>query len=301
MEKRRKLPRLCFLLTAALSLLGVALRTACMLACYESDIGYFTAGPLPTISTILYFIAVAAPVVCLAAVPGRACPTTLPGSYANKTAAALLAISLAFVTLWTSIVPAANPSEITEVACKTAILAAVYFLVSAPRKDTADRYPDWLSMLGFAPILWSIAAAADTYFDPFVTMNNPVKISLQMGLLGFMLIILAELRFRLNKPLPRYSMAFWAIGSFTCLVGGVPATIAACVGRLPTDRYVLYAYVLLCAGLYGLSLLYDYTMRQDFGLPEPTEETQDTPADTPEGSPEVLPEDIPADPTNTAE
>ena len=112
----------------------------------------------------------------------------------------------------------------------------------------------------------AIAAVADTYFDPYVTMNSPVKVAIQLGFLGLMLVLLAELRFRVGKALPRYSVAFLAIGSYACLVGSVPQLCAfakSYFGKASVQpvspRYALYAAILLVAGIYGLYLLLRYT------------------------------------------
>ena len=90
-------------------------------------------------------------------------------------------------------------------------------------------------------------------------MNSPVKTDLQLAFLGFMFICLAELRFRVGRPMPRYSLAFLAIGSYTCLVGSIPLLIATGAGILENFSHLLYAAVLLCAGLYGLYIQFRYT------------------------------------------
>ena len=257
MEKRRNLPRICLLLTAALTLLGVALRSVCMLGCFDTDIGYFAEGPLPLLSNVLYFAAVLIPTVCMAITPKDVLPTELhtPG---RAPAAILLGLSLAVFTIISLLICfPARKSNTMLASSLLGLLASTYYFLSA-RRD--GRYPDWLSFLGFLPAIWSIAAVADTYFDQYTTMNSPVKIALQMGFIGFMMISLAELRFRVGKVMPRYSVAFLAVGSYACLVGSIPLLIAACVGIVDQLRHTMYASVLLCAGLYGFYLLFRYTV-----------------------------------------
>ena len=268
MEQRRNIPRLCSLLTAALTLLGVILRSVCMFNCYEADIGYFTAGLLPTLSNVLYFVALATPTVCMAFTPKNTLPAELHIQGRAPTAI-LLSFSLAAFTLVLMATSLQGSAPATRVALASNLLgiaAAVYYLVSAPRNG---RYPDWLSFLGFIPAIWCIAAVAETYFDNYVAMNSPVKLALQMGFLGFMLINLAELRFRVGKALPRYSVIFLSVGSYACLVGSIPLLVAACAGITDHFRHIMYAVVLLCAGLYGLYTLLRYTY-----APVPSAETQ---------------------------
>lgn len=261
MEQYRNLPRLCFLLTAALSLLGVVLRSVCMLYCFDADIGYFADGILPTLSHILYFVAILAPIVCSIRTPkgqlstefriaNRSILATVLGIFMAGFAVALL------VNILSEGLTVAEAGRFTPWLCLLGLAASTYYFSSA-RRD--GRYPDWLSFLGYLPILWGVTAVADTYFDGFTAMNSPVKISIQLGILGFMLMVLAELRFRVGKPMPRYSVAFLSIGSFTCLVGSIPLLAAVCAGVISHVRHTLYAMVLLSAGVYGLYLLYRYT------------------------------------------
>jgi hypothetical protein len=74
-----------------------------------------------------------------------------------------------------------------------------------------------------------------------------------------MLIGLGELRYRVDSAHPRYSAVFLSVGSYACLVSAIPLLVAACAGIIHHPRYVLYAAVQLCAGLYGLYLLFHCT------------------------------------------
>ncbi len=270
MEKRRNLPRLCLLLTAALTLLGIALRSVCMLSFFDADIGYFTEGLLPVLSNALYFAAVLIPTVCMTLTPKDTLPTELrtPG---RAPTALLLGLSLAVFTIISLLICFPARKSNTMIASSLlGLLASTYYFLSA-RRD--GRYPDWLSILGFLPAIWNIAAVADTYFDQYTTMNSPIKIALQMGFIGFMMIPLAELRFRVGKVMPRYSVAFLSVGSYACLVGSIPLLIAVCAGVVDHLRHTMYATVLLCAGLYGFYLLIRYTVS-----PAPSESPAETPA-----------------------
>ncbi len=298
MDTRRATPRYCLYLTLALIVLGVSLRTVCMLCLFDADPGYFSAGILPTVSNALYFVAVALPVVCALATPRSAYPTNLitprrpipaVGLGAVLAIAALLLIPFlvqaylqwqgytgvtffAYLSKYPStelpILPATRVGFILPVTILLGLAAAVFYCISASRPG---RYPDWLSFLGFTPVLWSITSIGDIYFDPYVTMNSPVKISLHLGLLGFMFICLGELRFRVGRFLPRYATIFWAIGSYTCLTGSVPVLAATGAGLLNNFSHLLYAAVLLFAGLYGLYLLFCYTVRSAPASPHTAE------------------------------
>lgn len=256
MEQRTNLRRLCLILTAVLTLLGVAVRTVCMLCCFEADIGYFTAGILPTISNLLYFAAALAPVLCMAFTPKEQMPKTLHVT-GRALPAVLLGLALVVFTLISLLICfPARKSDVMIGSSVLGLLGSTYYFFSIGKDDV---FPDWRALLGYLTVFWGIAAVADTYFDTFTTMNSPVKVALQMGFLGFMLFMLGELRFRLNRPMPRYSTIFLSVGAYTCLVGSIPLLIAVCAGAYSHLRHTLYAVVLLFAGTYSLYHLFRYT------------------------------------------
>jgi hypothetical protein len=256
MEQRINLRRLCLILTAARSLLGVGVRTICMLCCFEADIGYFTPGILPAISNLLYFAAALAPVLCMAFTPKEQMPKTLHAD-GRAIPAVLLGLVLAGFTLISLLICfPARKSDTMIASSMLGLLAATYYFFSIGKDDC---FTDWRALLGTLSVFWCIAAVADTYFDTYTTMNSPIKISLQMGFLGFMLMMLGELRFRLNRPMPRYSTIFLSVGSYACLVGSIPLLIAVCAGAYSHLRHTMYAVVLLFAGSYSLFHLFRYT------------------------------------------
>ena len=273
MDRRRKIPRLCFLLTVGLTLLGVILRSVCMLFFFDVDPGYFVPGPLATICDLLYFAAVLVPTVCMILTPKDALSRE-PLAPRRFPFALLLGLALtAFTVISLLISFPARKSDVMLVPSLLGVLTATYYFVSAKRDG---RYPDGLAFLGYLPVFWNVAAVAETYFDNFTTMNGPVKISLHMGFLGFMMISLAELRVRVNKPSPRYSVAFLSIGSYACLVGSIPLLLGLFNGNLSDLRHILYASVLLAAGLYGFYLLLRYTHSPAPIVADATPETPNT-------------------------
>ena len=256
MDDSRTMPRLCLIISLALAVIGAALRTVCMFCCFDADPGYFSPGILPTLSNILYFVAVSAAVVCAVLTPKGQLPTELHIPH-RAPVSILLGVALAAFTVVSLLIwfPA-RKSDLMLAPAILGLLASTYYILSYNRDG---RYPDWLSLVGYLPALWSISAVAETYFDPYTVMNSPVKISLQMGFLGFAFICLAELRFRVGRAIPRYSLALLSIGSFTCLVGSVPTLIATGAQILRSLPHLLYAVVLLFAGLYGFYTLLHLT------------------------------------------
>ncbi len=257
MDRKRLAPRLCFLVSAALTLCGVILRTVCMLTQYDADLGYFEIGPLPTVSRILYYVVIVAATVTALLIPKDALggelrtPYRAPFAYVTGiilVAFAVLAFLTSYAVLFTS------KGLLKTVLTLSAIFASGYFILSGNRHG---RFRDGLTALGFVPLAWSMVAVAVTYSDPYVAMNSPVKLSLQMGLLGFMFILISELRYRLGRALPRGGIALTAIGFFCAVNAAVPLLAAGSMIRDPL--YLLCAGVLLAAGLYGGYMLFSYT------------------------------------------
>lgn len=262
MDTRRATPRLCLYVTLALTLLGTALRTVCFLFCFDTDPGYFSEGILPTLSNVLYFAAVVFPLICIFITPKSAYPRDLITPLRPLPSLGLAGILIAFCVAVLFFAGSSVGSiafrghRLLTVSTILALFAAAFYILSHKRQG---RYPDWLSFLGYTPVLWSITTIGDIYFDQYVTMNSPVKISLHLGLLGFMFIALSELRFRVGRSLPRYATAFWAMGSYACIVGSIPVLVATGAGVLSNLSHLFYAAVLLFAGVYGLYLLFCYT------------------------------------------
>lgn len=256
MDGSRTMPRLTFICVAGVTLLGIILRTLSYLFCFDVDPGYFAAGLLPTLGNILYFVAVLGTVVLALCIPKGTLPTEL---HTRLRAPVSLALGISLLACSVTALILCTPqskSRLPMAAALMGLLAALYYLLSAKKNG---KYPTPIALLGYFPVLWSILCVAELYFDVHTTMNSPVKISLQLAFMGAMLMGLSELRFRVGRSLPRYSVAFWGIGSFTTLTGAVPLLIATGARILDNTTHLLYAVALLFMGLYGLYHMFRYT------------------------------------------
>ncbi len=262
MGRARIMPRILMALVACMTLVGVTARTVAMLTVFDASVGYLDPGLLPTISRAMYFAIPVVALLCVCIIPKGALPATLviPG---RKPLALLCGAALALTSLLIYILVPTRGALVTLLVV-FGLVGSTYFFVSATRQG---RYPDWLGALGFPPIAWCLVGIAQTYTDQFTTMNSPIKVSLQMGLIGFMLLLIAELRPRLGKePAPRAAALLMSIGSYMALSASLPLTVAAIAGKTAVQRaltrdplHPLYATVLLSAGLYGLYMLIRFT------------------------------------------
>ena len=278
MNRARFMPRFCFVATAVLTLCGVILRTICMLTQFDAEIGYFNEGFLPTLCRALYFVAAIVAVIGASLIPKGVLPVEwhiphrLPMALVLGASLALFTVAM-FITMYSAILSFGH--ILHKLLAVLGLLGSTYFFVSANRQG---KYPDRLSALALLPLLWSMMGVAETYSDQLTTMNSPVKLALQMGFVGFMFILIAELRFRLQKtPAPRSAVALMSIGVFLCLNGSLPILVA--MGAIHQTLHLLYAAVLLCAGLYGGYMLLCYTCFSEPVSAEPEDsELSDTPS-----------------------
>ena len=281
MDKLRTMPRLCFLSTATVTLIGTALRSVCMLTQFDAEVGYFQSGIPATLSSIFYFLAVALVIITATRVSKHSLATTLD-TRLRLPAAFLWGAALAVFTVGVFLFCYADrKNNLLTAPMILGILSSLYFFISG---DRSGRYPDWLSLLGFLPVLWCVASVGETYVDQFTAMNSPIKVGLQLGFLGLALILISELRFRLGKPLPRVAVTFMGIGSYLALCGSVPVLLGTGAMILSNKLHLFYAIVLLCGGLYGLYTLFQYTWfpAEEESEWEDAEESPYVPADTPE-------------------
>lgn len=274
MESTRLSPRVLWLATATLTILGVVLRSVCMLTAFDTAVGYFHTGFLPSLSDALYFVAVAVAVVGASLIHKGVLSTEL-NTRLRLPAAYLWGFSLVAFTVGVMLTCYPNRTNDFLVAPMVlGVLSSFYFLAT---KNKTGRYSDGLCALGFLPVVWCVAAAWETYTDLFTAMNSPIKISLQMGFLGLALILVSELRFRLGKPLPRVAAALASIGVFLSLNGGIPILLGTGARVLFNELHVFYAVVLLCGGIYGAYTLFQYLW---FPAETPAETATETATET---------------------
>lgn len=257
MDRSRLIPRICLLATVGLSLIGVVVRTLAYLTCFDIQVGYFDPGPLPTVSNILFGVAFGAALLAALLIP-KGTTAARPSTSVIKLPALAMGIVLALFTIAAFVL--CYPIRTGDMLLAPIIfglLGSTYYFVAALSSPAHPdgRFPDWMCALGFLPLLWTLAALAETYTDRYVAMNSPVKTSLHLALIGFLLIIITELRFRLGKPAPRIALCFLSTGVAFTLMGALPVLIATGAKVLADVPHTLYAAVLVFAGLYGAYLL----------------------------------------------
>lgn len=220
--------RIFILVTALLALICTALRTVAMYTSFDTDIGYFKSGALSTASDIISLISIISIIVlAILAKKSEATASDLnrvstPFSYMQLGNAALLIIgSFFFLILYMQ-----SKSVLDLLLVISGIPAAVYFVISyLYKKEIIKISATTVAGLGMLVILWALLCIAHVYFDNFVQMNSPIKNSIQFGFLSIMISMLADIRYLIGKPSPRFYLCAHGLAFFLCLVGTVPYLI----------------------------------------------------------------------------
>lgn len=246
MDRSHTLPKLTLLLFAVLTLASACVRTVALFTHFDADVGYFDATALPIISRILYAAAVILPLVACLLIPKDALPSRLGGQ--RDVAPLIPLIGSLFFGVSMLIGGRFVAGRLLLALCIGAFLCALFFLLWL--LDMKNR--QLLALIGFIPVLWSMVGVAQTYGDPYTAMNSPIKLSIQFGLIGFMLAMTAELRYLLDHPQPRMYLYLHGASFFLCITGSVPYLAALSGGIVSDTMHPLYAVFLLGAGLFSL-------------------------------------------------
>lgn len=246
--------RICAATALVLTLFGIILRTVAMFVCYDREVGYFDATPLATLLTVLSFAAVLCPIVLTIATPKSALPDVWPRPRHDLSPLlpAVLFILSGILIIATTISDGSS-SPLALAAGLLGLFSSIYYILLSRGKSTSA-----LSVIGYLPILWGLLAVAETYTDQMTTMNSPIKLSLQFGCLGLMLMATSELRFIMRKPAPRAALCFHSLALFFCLSGSIPTLIALVAGILTRPIHGAYALALLGAGIHAAFRLVYY-------------------------------------------
>lgn len=247
----------------ALTGIAVILRTCALLLAYETDAGYFALStPLPTMGNALLILSLLWAFSMLIFMPRGLLTDTLPDFSGGSVFASALCgfcfifyAALLFIRAYCGTITFSPDSFLRDrilhyLICAAALLAGMYFLAAL---KPALRTNHLRILLGFFVPIWALLALARCYFDLAHAMNNPIKIMLQMALIGMMLFFLQELRVLMGLAQPRFGL----VCTFSALLlGGVGGL--ACLISLPKLSPVLsdYSFELMLLAALWLYVLF---------------------------------------------
>lgn len=255
-----------------LSVVCIALRLICYLFAYDADLHYFSySSPLPTIADAVLILSLIWAATSLIFLPRNSMRPALP-AYST---AAVFAVSLCgFIFLFFAgrnvIAYFTNgfmPNNfnayrrdlvlhLLTIFC--GLLSAGYFFTAL---SPACRKAGWRVLLGFFPVIWSVATLAKVYFDFTHPMNEPTKVTVMLALIAAMLALLQELRMLLDRHQPRLALLFHFCAVLLCGIGGLPGMIACASVPSLTD-YADVFVAITALWLYFIARTFDITREQ---------------------------------------
>ena len=122
---------------------------------------------------------------------------------------------------------------------------------------------------------------AVNYFDVYTTLNNPIKLSMQLALIVTMFCLLCEFRIRLGEEKRGQHLAFSLLGAVLCAYFSIPTILAYVLGKTQNLRYLFAAIACLaiCAYALRVSLLFSEASEFSDIAYEETEEALNADAD----------------------
>ena len=255
--KSRRALRIYFVVTVCLAALCVLLRTLSTVFFFDADIGYYKSGAfLPILLNLLLVISVigAAFVYLISKkylLPAKATDTRAIRISAVITSLGFLAYLVSNLwdlpLLWDVIKIYGKVPTVFILINLAALLSAVYFLLIAFARETGGA----LRVVGTVFVLVFMALSiSDTYFDPTIAMNSPIKMLLHFALLSAMLLAVNEARIGLGSEKAGFHLFSATIALIFTGASSIPSIVCYLTGQLDG----VYSYLFCDIVLLGIAV-----------------------------------------------
>ena len=244
---------------AVFTLLGAVLQCLAVLLSYHANSNYFDRGSLLPILAIIFALLGA---VCGTVSAILTKSTELRNEPFSK-GFSLSPMVIGFVAV-AAIFIRLDFQISTVITAALLLLAAIYAVLASIPKLRKTALPIFT---GFFAIAALVALNAHYYFDMTVEMNAPLKITTQIALLCIMISITGELRYLLNKQMPR---TFLAVSAWVVSIGALSAIatpLAYLTGKTDRLDFAVGGVLILCGVLTSI-----FRMLILFRAPTPIEE-----------------------------
>lgn len=276
MNKTVKILKNYSVLFAALTVLGIVLRSISLFSFYDSDIGYYkTEAVLPDIFHLLSVAVLPAALSAVFLLPKKDVYSypKLEGNKALVSSGAIFCMASVAAYIVYSLVSLTTPSyaiigsaaqnkmgEIVPVlALVFGVISIIYLCLVLLGKTRDDKHV----YFGYTVILFVLMVLAKSYFDFYTTMNSPNKLLTQITLMAVMVYMLYELRLSLDNAAPRGYVCMALASLYFTAVCSVPGIIAFFAGRLDKTEYLLCDFLALGFAVYIGTRLAAYIAIQD--------------------------------------
>jgi hypothetical protein len=225
----------------------VTLRSAALLFAFDPKIGYFQSGAL----TVLLYVLQVLTAACCIALPflinnyawrEPAAPSLTATVGSLLTALALAAVAIVAALRGNTF---SAPAFISILAVAFCALGTLCFLLPLLRVK-----PRVAVLFYYAAIIAFILLLAVTYFDRYVQMNAPHKISLHLAFLAAALALVARARILIGCEKPALTVVSHLLAFSLCAACGIPNLIAFLAGSYTDAFYLTLDLLTLAAAVY---------------------------------------------------
>ena len=287
--KRSKTIKIYAVAAVAAAIVAVLLRTVCLFYFYDMEIGYHSEGFVTSLYKVFCLLSAlffASAVVFVKR--NTATPDGKTSGFSVKlgSAAAMLAFAAYFSILVFSADMVSTSGALDLLSKITALMGIVYFAIAVFAPDTNKNIR---ALLGFGVIIWCIYVLGVTYFDIFVQLNSPDKVTLHLALISMMVFIVCELRCFVLEIKKGFSLFSACCATFFCSLSSVPSFLfGASIGEM--NKYYTYDIVIFAVGFYALGRLISFAFFnpirvEETAIAEPCAEIEN--AEAPDASSET--------------
>ena len=263
---RKSSANLCKIFAYAGAGITAVLSAVATVFSYDKAANYFIANSiLFPISCAFAILAFAASIAVTLLIPKEEITSSSPfGS--NLLVALPAAIAFGIGAVFSALEFAKNNSALLLITTVLLLLSMAHVLLCETERKS--------SFLGFFPPVACALLIAILYFDTSLEMNAPMKVTVQCALLPLMLYFTTELRYLLNREMPRLYLAL-ALGSIAATSLCALAVPVACLtGVLENTNCFAAALVAVGTNITVLLKLRRYLQP----TPSPENETKETDA-----------------------
>ena len=149
-------------------------------------------------------------------------------------------------------------------------ISVIYFFYDA--LCPAEKKSPYRVVLAIAAVVSLISIIIDENIDYTVPLNNPNKVIIFLTFISISLFLVQDMRFAVNRPLPR-AYVFTALTSFLlCVSSSVPGIIGHYANILSGVDFLIYYMIALAYGIYIFARLSAYVKYSSFVTASSVEE-----------------------------
>ena len=253
--KSKKALRLYGITVLAAAFSCVVLRLISTMFFFDGDIAYYQTGAvLPIITNVIMALtAIGAIVFCLISkvsiepnIPTEAKITRLASIIAAAGFAVFGVIYVSSLMEYSNIYGSIPSTYLLCAVCTFG--ACAFFALKALRASNADIL---YVLTGILVAVWIVLELAECYFDTFIPMNSPLKLTFEFACLGALLLTVNEMRIGLDQKRRGFHLFAATVASVFLPTSAVPSIICYLNGDMPASYVLVYSDLVML----GISVL----------------------------------------------